>query len=351
MNSHADIQKRLAAYCGGEISAAEKAEIEAHLASCTLCRIHLTEMQTTLRLLKSTPEVEAPVWMKSRIMARLREEQATRRTWLQRIWFPLHTGMPVKVLALLVMCVSGYYLSRSVDTELKMARQQQLQEQPSSPANSADRPASQPQPQPQIQPPSQIPSDMVEKRGQNTSPLTTPRREVPSVAPQPTLPAAPAPPVTTAPPASPPAYAPAPPAAKGLSVGKSETMKAAPSSESFNRASEAAPELKQKARRRVEESAPATADHAAGAPAGVAHPPAIFQLQVYDPEHAPQLIRQAVYRSGGSIIDDQTHRRVTLRIPTHRQRELSERLESIGRITARPSTVPSGPESTVTIAW
>ncbi len=350
MNSHADIQKRLSAYCSGDMNATEKAEIDAHLAACTLCRIHLAEMQTTLRLIRSTPEVEAPAWMKSRIMARLREEQATRRTWLQRIWFPLHTGMPVKVLALLVMCVSGYYLSRSVDTELKIARQQQLQEQPaqSAPAPQpipAQKPAETTAPQ-KAEPPSQQPQTQ-RKESTQAIQAPSPTTAVPLPAPA----ASPA-----APEASQPSYAPPQPTAKGFFSGKSEAAKPAPASDVTGRLRDVTSEAKKSRRSQesnFEYSAPA-AERAAGAPASPPLPRQTVRMTVHNRELAPALIRDAVSRTGGTISEDlaSAQRRYKILLPAERQKELLDRLQVLGRITERPVTPPPGTTTVeMTIQW
>jgi len=349
MNSHSEIQKRLAAYCSGEVSSGERAEIEAHLAACLRCRADLADLKATLKLIRSVPEVEAPGWMKSRIMAHLREEQTAKRSWLQWFRFPRQTGFPVKVLALLIVCVSGYYLSRSVDTQLQLAKQQQLQEIPvqqAPPAASTPAPA-----------PAQAPAER--ERTEHQAPQQPQKATAPASAPQPAprpenLPAPPAPQLQSAP--APGGYAPPPPALKDQYGGKAESMKTAPAAEPSNRTRETAPEMKQIKKSRSLEfgsdsAAPAAAGRAAGAPAG---PQAVVRLSVNDPTTAPALIREAVARSGGSITEEQgpAVRRLTVRIPAAQQTELLERLQRLGRIVERPPAAPSGAQLLeLTIQW
>jgi hypothetical protein len=327
------------------MDAAEKAEIDTHLDSCTLCRIHLADMKTTLLLIKSTPEVEPPVWMKSRIMARLREEQATTRSWFQRIWFPLHTGLSVKALALLVVCVSGYYLSRSVDSELKLAEQQKRQELPA-------------QPVPALAPPPALDPVRVlaPKKAESTPQLQTQRKELAQTIQPSTAPAYAPPPHSAMQEAVQAPHAPSP-AAKGIASGKAEIMKAAPASEVTNRLQDQAPEAKSKSRRSLESSldnAFSAAERSAAAPAGAALPRQIIRITLHNPEQATSLIRETVSRSGGSIIDDQitSQQRCTIRLPADRQKELLERLKTVGRITERPATPPPGTALVeITIQW
>lgn len=342
MNSHADIQRRLSAYCGGDLGPAERVRIEAHLASCPACRAEVADLGTTLHLIRSTPQVEPPPWMTSRIMAHMREEKARKRGWLQLFWFPRHTAFPVKILALLVVCVSGYYLSRSVETELSQGTRQQLQEIPAqqAPVPTPAQPSTQApaRAEKQAQPAADRPQTVAPVAPAAPAPQPAPRRE--------SLPAqAPEQPQPSAPPAP---YAPPPPVFREQYGGKAEALKAAPRAESANRAQEAASEMKKKSSRspdRMSDSAaPATAGRAASAPAALALPQAVVRLDVADPSAAPGMIRADVLRCGGSITEEQgpSGHRITVRIPAARQGELLERLQQLGRLVERPAPSPAG---------
>jgi hypothetical protein len=355
MNNHMEIQKRLSAYCDGVMDSAERLRLEAHLASCPHCRAELADMKTTIHLIKSTPEVEPPTWMKSRIMAHLREEQGVKRSWLQRVWFPLHTGYPAKILTLLVVCVSGYYLSRSVDTELKLASRQQLQEIPALQAPAAIR-------APEME------TSAPEKRKAPESSTSQPalqRRELPSNQTAPSIPADSASLPAALQPASAPSstpvptpYAPSPPALRDQYSGKSESMKSAPAAESSNLLPESNQELKKKTGRSIgfsaENAAPAARDRAYGPPAGEVLPQTILRLNIHDSSNAPSLVRDAVIRSGGKIKEDlsATRHRITVRIPTERHGELLDSLQRLGKITERPAPPSPGPAFTeIIIQW
>ena len=333
MNSHAEVQKRLSAYCGGDMEPAERQLVEQHLAACPPCRAELGDLQTALRLLRTTAEVDPPPWLTARIMANIREQQAEKRSWLQRIFLPLHIKLPLEAIALVMVCVSGYYLSRTVETDLQSTGRQQLQEIP---AQQAPLPSQAP-----VQPPA----------GSEKAPpsaATPPQGAVPPpAAPQQIrrqeyLPARKPPQTQTAP--APTTYAPAPPAYRDQDGGKAETMKAAP-------------EMKLKSSRSPEHgsdaAAPAAAGRAVGAPAGSILPQAVVRLSVDDSSAAPAMIRETVLRSGGTVVDERelTGRRLRVRIPAVRQHELLDRLERLGRIMARPD-LPSGAELLeLTIQW
>jgi len=282
--------------------------------------------------------------MTSRIMAHLREEKARKRGWLQLFWFPRHTAFPVKILALLVVCVSGYYLSRSVETELSQGTRQQLQEIPAQQA---------PVPTP-AQPSTQAPARAEKQaqpaadRPQTVAPVAP---AAPALQPAPRRESLPAQAPEQLPPSAPPApYAPPPPLSMEQYGGKAEALKVAPRSESANRAQEAASEMKKKSIRspdRMSDTAapaPAAAGRAASAPAALALPQAVVRLDVADPSAAPGLIRAAVIRCGGNITEEPSPsgHRITARIPATRQGELLERLQQLGRIVERPAPSPAG---------
>jgi hypothetical protein len=337
MNSHADIQKLLPAHCGGDLEPAERRLVDQHLAACPACRTELIDLQTALRLIRTTPEVEPPPWLTARIMSRIREQQSEKRDWLQRMFFPLHIKLPLEAIALLMVCVSGYYLSHTVETELNQTVRQQQQEMPThqapipthSPTQSPARSEkTEPPATTQIQ--TAAPSAAAPKAAtrQESLPVLTPSN----------IPSSPAPEN----------YAPAAPAFRDQYAGRVESMKAAPAAESYNRALEAEPEMKLKSSRSADRhsdaAAPAAASRAAGAPEGRALPQAMVRLNVNDPTAAPAMIREALLRSGGTVVDELVfpERHLKARIPAARQNELLERLERLGKIVKRPAIAPAG---------
>jgi hypothetical protein len=332
MNSHLAIQKRLAAYCGGDLDPAEREQVELHLADCPDCRAGQADLQTALRLLRSTPEVEPPPWLTGRVMANIREQQALKRSWLQRLFLPLHIKLPLEVIALLTICVSGYYLTRTVETELNQPPGRQLLELPP--------------PSPARDETGQVPA--AEKKQADSPVRGIPeKKDLPGVMP----------PQAQFPPA-PPVYAPAPPLVPERSAGKAETLKSLPSAESFDRVQEASPERRAKSSRRLEQAgdapAPAAADRVTAAPAGLALPQVLVRLSVTDPAAAPALVREAVLRSGGTVVNEQDApgQRLRIHLPAARQHELLERLERLGRISERPApSYGSAGSVDMTILW
>jgi hypothetical protein len=125
-------------------------------------------------------------------------------------------------------------------------------------------------------------------------------------------------------------------------------MKAAPSADSYIRALEKVPEKKMKNNRSLERKSDS------GVPSGIMLPQAFVRLSVHDPSTAPAMIREAVFRSGGSITKDHVppFRHIEVHIPGQRQNELMENLQRLGRVTERPVSPPGGTqELEVTIQW
>jgi hypothetical protein len=339
MNSHSDIQKLLSAYCGDDLATHDSTLVELHLKECPACRAELADLKVTLQVIRSTPAVDPPPWLTSRIMANIKEQQTERRNWLQRIFFPLHIKLPLELIGLLVVCVTGYYLSQTVETELKAPRT--LQELPGSLPQEMKPAKEDAPPQPMAAPP--VPSQPASPK-QLDRPADSMRQQPEYAAP---------------PPAVEPAagkYERSAPAAAGSAA--EPASKAAPAADFSNRTLEAAPELKKKdakgvQRQEAESLAPAPAGRAATGSVVKYLPQLSLRLTVADRSTAADSIRAAAIRSGAKIIeeDPQTTNRARIRIPAARYAELLERLSRIGRLADRPQPQHAAEELEVTILW
>lgn len=337
MNDHSEIQKLLSAYAGGDLEPPECRRIEMHLAACPDCRAELANLQALLRVLRSTPEVEPPPWMTARIMAGLKEQQASKRSWLQRIFFPLHIKLPIEVMALLVVCVSGYYLSRSVESELKQPGVQQHRDIPAPPMPIQEQYGS-----------GKPESFPVSRPKPDQSPPSVPKTSEP-----PALPPAPL---------APPVYAPGPPSFRKESAApvvgdRMSPVKAESSAESYERSGDAVSEKKKAARGAVRNEAEslsaAPAGRAAGSSVGISVPRLTLRLSVPDSVKAAESVRSAVLSSGAMIVEEpQPHAdRIKVIIQAQRSAELFDRLARIGRIVERPQLPGSVQELEITIQW
>jgi hypothetical protein len=105
-----EIQNLLPGYEEDNLSLEERNAIEGHLASCPFCQQSLADLKQTRRLLRGLEEVEPPPFLEQRIMARIREEAGSRKSLLQRLFFPLYFKIPLQVMATLLIAVLAVYV-------------------------------------------------------------------------------------------------------------------------------------------------------------------------------------------------------------------------------------------------
>ena len=333
MRNHSDIRKLLSAHCGDDLSVNDCTEVEEHLKSCSACRSELTDLQTTLKLLRTTREVEPPPWMTIRIMAHVREQQELKPGWLKRIFFPMHIKLPLEGLALLFVCFTGLYISQRVGTELQQTSALRQEDIPPDSAPAQVQKAS-------------------EKKSVNTAPISVTKDKysvsLPKVADQPHSLSTQQPAATGESTATP-SFAPAPPAKEERSEPPSakrssnaiEPYKAAPKGESLEQTlGSAAPEMQKKAARsaakRADGSESTGYDHAGGA--GVISEQLTIRMVMIAQTQADKLITEALIRSEASIIDEPPSpiTRIRARIPVGKLDELFKRLDKVGKIVERP---------------
>ncbi len=340
MNSHSDIRTLLSGYCGDDLPASERTAVEEHLKLCPDCRAELLELQTTLRVIRTTPGIEPPPWLTTRIMAHVREEQAEKQGWLKRLFFPLRIKIPLELTALLVVCLCGYYLTRTVETELRSP--QMLQDAPA-PASAprVERKPDMPKEKPILPEPSRT----------KTAPIAPPVQSPPASREESVQHAAPQ------------TFAPAPPALKreqpspsgGSDAVRSESI---PADKTNNRAMEAAPVAKKKSARGEMRFEPGNVNPGAASKATARAvkdklPQMTLRLDVSDKSSAARAIRLAASRSGAGVVDEFRHSsgRLTLKIPAARFEEFCDRLALIGHISEQPEPPLNVQMLEVTILW
>ncbi len=117
-----NIKNRLSAYLEGEVSADEKTLIEEHLNSCAGCSADLADLKKTIEYVKEIEEVEPPVWMAQKIMARIRDEGQRKKGIFQRLFYPLHVKLPLEAVAALLVIGVALYVYRDISPEIRLAK-------------------------------------------------------------------------------------------------------------------------------------------------------------------------------------------------------------------------------------
>ena len=114
------IQKRLAAFLDGGLSAEERKSIEEHLVSCDGCKESLEDLKKTQELLRGLPKVEPPPWFTQKVMKRVRDEAQGQKGLFRRLFYPLHIKIPAEVLATCLIAILVVYVYKISGPEMQM---------------------------------------------------------------------------------------------------------------------------------------------------------------------------------------------------------------------------------------
>lgn len=116
---HHVIRHKLSEYIEGSVTAAEKAEIEKHLQKCIVCIDALRELKKTVEYIKAIDEVEPPVWMTQKTMAKVRAEVEQKHGFFHRLFLPLHVKLPIQAVAVLFLAATAFYIYRNIQPTAK----------------------------------------------------------------------------------------------------------------------------------------------------------------------------------------------------------------------------------------
>ena len=114
-----DIEKKLSAYLEGSVSSKEKEGVENHLSSCQSCGKVFEELKRTNALIKGLEQVEPPPWFTQKIMSCIQAEQESKKSALQRLFYPLHIKVPLEAFATVLIAVTAVYLFKASEPEMK----------------------------------------------------------------------------------------------------------------------------------------------------------------------------------------------------------------------------------------
>ncbi len=111
---HNDIRHKLSEYLDDAVSTNEKTEIEKHLESCEQCGAALSELRKTVEHIKTVEEVEPPAWMTQKIMANVRAAAEEKKSWSQRLFFPLPGRLPLQTVAVVFLAIAAYTIYQTM---------------------------------------------------------------------------------------------------------------------------------------------------------------------------------------------------------------------------------------------
>jgi hypothetical protein len=114
-----EIEVLLPGMIDGALADAEKKRIEAHLESCASCRKAFADLRIADERVKSLEEVEPPPWLKTRVMARVREEAGQKEGIFRKLFYPLHVKVPIQALATVLIAVVAWNVYKTGEPEFR----------------------------------------------------------------------------------------------------------------------------------------------------------------------------------------------------------------------------------------
>jgi hypothetical protein len=101
-----DIQPELSAYLDGELTPPQRAEVEAHLASCPRCQEELAELKTLAAGVAALPKLEpAPQFLAEVRRKIARSDKPEPMIWRDYLFRPVWLKVPLEVAALIAIAV------------------------------------------------------------------------------------------------------------------------------------------------------------------------------------------------------------------------------------------------------
>lgn len=113
MTACREILELMSASLDQALSPAERALIDLHLAECRECQAAWKDLQWAHAQIKGVEKVEPPVWLASKIMARVRAEAAPEASFWRRFILPIVLKPQLQVASILLLAATGFYLLRS----------------------------------------------------------------------------------------------------------------------------------------------------------------------------------------------------------------------------------------------
>jgi anti-sigma factor RsiW len=114
-----EIEDLLPGMIDGALPETEKKRIEAHLETCATCRKAFADLRTSDEQVKSLEEVEPPPWLKTRVMARVREEAEQKEGIFRKLFYPLHVKVPIQALATVLIAVVAWNVYKTGEPEFR----------------------------------------------------------------------------------------------------------------------------------------------------------------------------------------------------------------------------------------
>jgi len=117
-----NVQGKLSVYIEGMISPEERKLIDEHISSCSKCKEALYDLKKTLDYVHNLEDVEPPVWLTQKVMAKIHSEAEPKKGILQKLFYPLYIKLPIEAVAVVLIAVTALYIFKTIQPEMKMAK-------------------------------------------------------------------------------------------------------------------------------------------------------------------------------------------------------------------------------------
>lgn len=118
-----DARALFSALVDDELSAAERAALDAHLADCAECRRELARFSSTVSMVHALPAERAPAGFVDRVMDAARPVPWPQRL-ARRLFVPLRVKVPVEVAAVLLVATTAVWVFQRTPELQQAARQE-----------------------------------------------------------------------------------------------------------------------------------------------------------------------------------------------------------------------------------
>ncbi len=115
-----NVRKILQEHIEGNGPQEQQTLVKEHLQSCEQCRLYASELMKTVETLQCLDQVEPPAWLTAKVMKKIREEDSSRKRWIERLFFPLHIKIPIEVFATLLITVAAIFVFNNMGPEIQM---------------------------------------------------------------------------------------------------------------------------------------------------------------------------------------------------------------------------------------
>jgi hypothetical protein len=114
-----EIEILLPALLEGELSDDESKRVRDHLVKCPSCSKALEDLKASGEMVGNLEEVEPPPWLKTRVMARVREETGQKESIFRKLFYPLHVKIPIQALATALIAVVAWNVYKTGEPEFR----------------------------------------------------------------------------------------------------------------------------------------------------------------------------------------------------------------------------------------